>query len=442
MDLCVIGTGYVGLVAGTCLAETGNTVVCVDVDEQKIQALRAGVVPIFEPGLEELVKKNLSEERLSFTTDLPLGVRSCEICFVAVGTPEDGNGGADLRAVLDVAGSIGKSMDGYRLIVIKSTVPVGTCKRVEEVVSGVAAYPFDVASNPEFTKEGAAVDDFMRPDRIVIGASTEKAFRLLEELYAPFVRTDNPILKMDSSSAEMAKYASNAMLACRISFVNELSRLCESVGADMAEVRKVMSHDSRIGHHFLFPGAGYGGSCFPKDVRALVRRGDEAGVELRLMKAIDVVNTEQKKILLRKIVSHFGQDLRGRVFAIWGLSFKPRTDDMREAPSLTIIDGLLEAGAGVHAYDPEAMEEAKRRYGDSIRLGKSHYEVLRGADALVLITEWNVFRRPELAAMKRLLNRPVIFDGRNLYDPEVMKREGFVYYCIGRAHVGEGVAPV
>jgi UDPglucose 6-dehydrogenase len=421
------------------LSETGNNVVCVDVDEEKIRSLKDGLVPMFEPGLEELVKKNLSEDRLSFTTDLFEGVRSSEVCFIAVGTPEGVDGSADLKTVLAVAEGIGKCMDGYRLIVIKSTVPVGTSHRVAEAIRGLTSHPFDVASNPEFTKEGAAVDDFMKPDRIVVGASSQRALNLMEELYAPFVRTDNPILVMDPESAEMSKYASNALLACKISFINEISTLCERVGADIAQVRRVMGYDTRIGHHFLFPGVGYGGSCFPKDVRALIRSAAGVGLESRLVRAIEEVNARQKKILLEKVFDHFGQELKGKVFAVWGLSFKPRTDDMREAPSLTIIDGLLSAGASVRAYDPQAMEEAKRRYGTSIRFHKTNYEALEGADALVLITEWSVFRRPDFARVKRLLKQPVIFDGRNVYDPEGMEEKGFVYYCIGRRQVHGGL---
>jgi UDPglucose 6-dehydrogenase len=437
MKICVIGTGYVGLVAGTCFAECGNDVIGVDIDERKLDLLREGKSPIYEPGLEELLRRNQKEGRLSFTKDLDAAVRRSLVCFIAVGTPEKSDGRADLRYVLEVATSIGRAMDGYRIIVNKSTVPVGTADRVRQALAGVTSHPFDVVSNPEFLKEGAAIEDFMKPDRVVIGCDSERAIDLMHELYAPFVRTENRVLVMDNRSAEMTKYAANALLAARISFMNEVANLCERVGADVNLVRRGVGNDRRIGQHFLFPGIGYGGSCFPKDVQAMIRTAEEYGLDSALLRAVDAVNDRQKHVLVHKVKARFGQSLKGKTFAIWGLSFKPRTDDMREAPSLTIIEGLLAAGAKVQAHDPEALSEARRLFGDRITYCATNYEALESADALLILTEWNEFRRPDFVRMKQLLREPVIFDGRNLYEPEDMRELGFVYSSIGRKTPGE-----
>jgi len=448
MNICVIGTGYVGLVAGTCFAESGNDVICVDIDAKKVECLNRGDVPIYEPGLEELIKRNREDGRLRFTTDLPMAVKEVLICFIAVGTPPGEDGSADLKYVLDVAKAIGASMDGYRVIVDKSTVPVGTADKVAAAIRSELRkrgvnYEFDVVSNPEFLKEGAAIDDFMKPDRVVIGVNGSKAAEIMEELYSPFVRTNKPILIMDVKSAEMTKYAANAMLATKISFINEIANLCELVGADVANVRRGIGSDSRIGFEFLFPGVGYGGSCFPKDVQAIIRTGSEYGYDLKILKAVETANYKQKEVLVDKILRHFGRSgatspqltdkpLEGRTIGVWGLSFKPRTDDMREAPSITIISRLIDAGAKVKAHDPEAMEEARKVFGDRIEYMKDNYEVVRDADALAVITEWNEFRRPNFEKMKRLMKEPVIFDGRNIYEPKEMKEHGFKYYGIGR----------
>jgi UDPglucose 6-dehydrogenase len=435
MRLCVVGTGYVGLVAGTCFAESGNDVVCVDNVAAKIEALCAGKVPIYEPGLEELIRRNVEESRLAFTTDLADGVRKSQVVFIAVGTPSDDDGSADLRAVLSVAGEIGRAMDGYRVIVTKSTVPIGTFERVRTEVARATKHPFDVVSNPEFMKEGAAIDDMMKPDRVVIGATSARAIEIMRELYDPFVRTGNPILVMDNASAEMTKYAANALLATRISFMNEIANLCERVGADVDQVRRGIGYDRRIGHHFLFPGVGYGGSCFPKDVKAVIHSARQQGMEFPLLNAVEDVNAAQKLRLVEKVTAEFGDDLRGRRFAVWGLAFKPRTDDMREAPSITIVEGLLARGAEVAAHDPEALGEARKRFGDRVTYHRVNYDTLRDADALLIVTEWNEFRRPDFARMKRLLRTPVIFDGRNLYEPEIMREHGFTYFPIGRGAV-------
>jgi UDPglucose 6-dehydrogenase len=432
MRVCVVGTGYVGLVAGTCFAECGNDVVCVDVDDRKLALLREGKSPIYEPGLEELLRRNQKEGRLTFSNDLAAAVKRSLFCFIAVGTPEGADGSADLSAVLGVAAEIGRAMDGYRIVVNKSTVPVGTADRVRQALAAVTGHPFDVVSNPEFLKEGAAIEDFMKPDRVVIGSDSEKAIELMQELYAPFVRTENPILVMDNRSAEMTKYAANALLATRISFMNEVANLCERVGADVNLVRRGVGSDRRIGQHFLFPGVGYGGSCFPKDVQAMIHTAEEYGLDSAMLRAVDAVNDRQKHVLVHKVKARFGDNLRGRTFAIWGLSFKPRTDDMREAPSLTVVEGLLKAGAQVQVHDPEALAEARRHFGDRVSYHAINYEALSGADALLILTEWNEFRRPDFARMKRLLKRPVIFDGRNLYEPDVMRENGFTYFPIGR----------
>jgi UDPglucose 6-dehydrogenase len=435
VKLCVVGTGYVGLVAGTCFAESGNDVVCVDIDEKKIAELADGHIPIYEPGLEELIRRNTGEGRLTFTTDLTDAVRRSLICFLAVGTPPGADGSADVSAVLAVARAIGTAMDGYRVIVAKSTVPVGTSDQIRDAVASVTSHPFDIVSNPEFLKEGAALEDFMKPDRVVIGSSGHRATELMKELYAPLVRTENPIIVMDNHSAEMTKYAANALLATRISFVNEVANLCERVGADVNSVRRGVGSDRRIGHHFLFPGVGYGGSCFPKDVQAFVRTADEHGLRFSLLRAVEEVNERQKRVLVDKVVGHFGADLAGRCFAVWGLAFKPRTDDMREAPAIPIIEGLLERGARVQAHDPEAMQAARPFFGDRISYHRHNYEALDGADALLVVTEWAEFRRPDFQRMKDLLRAPVVFDGRNIYDPHVMRELGFTYHSIGQAAV-------
>ena len=435
MKLCVIGTGYVGLVAGTCFAEGGNDVVCVDNVVDKIEALRRGEVPIYEPGLGELIRRNVSEGRLSFSTDLADAVRRSVVCFIAVGTPSGDDGSADLNAVMAVARDIGRAMDGYRVVVAKSTVPVGSSARIREAVASTSKHPFDVVSNPEFLKEGAAIDDFMKPDRVVIGSTSARAIEIMRELYEPFVRTGNPILAMDNASAEMTKYAANALLATRISFMNEIANLCERVSADVDQVRRGISYDRRIGHHFLFPGVGYGGSCFPKDVKAIIRTAHEQGMAFPVLAAVEQVNEEQKRRLVDKAVSHFGKKLDGRRFAVWGLAFKPRTDDMREAPSITVVEGLLSRGATVAVHDPEALGEARKHFADRVSYHRVNYEALKDADALLIVTEWNEFRRPDFPRMKKLLRQPVIFDGRNLYEPEVMREHGFTYFPIGRASV-------
>jgi len=440
VKLCVIGTGYVGLVAGTCFAEGGNDVMCVDIDAAKIAALQKSVVPIYEPGLEELIRRNINERRLTFTTDLAAAVKASEMCFIAVGTPESHDGSADLRAVLAVAGSIAAAMDGYRVIVCKSTVPVGTADKVRAAVRAKTQHDFDVISNPEFLKEGAAVEDFMKPDRVVIGGDSERAIEMMRALYSPFVRTENPILAMDNRSAEMTKYAANAFLATRISFVNEIANLCERVGADVAEVRRGIGSDRRIGHHFLFPGVGYGGSCFPKDVQAIIRTAHENGLQFPLLNAVEEVNETQKRLLVEKVVRRFGEKLDGRRFAIWGLAFKPRTDDMREAPAIVIIDELLKRGAAIEAHDPEALNEARRVFGDRVNYHRLNYDALQGVDALLIVTDWNEFRRPDFPRMRSLMKAAVIFDGRNLYEGDVMRQHGFVYFPIGRAAV-EGDVP-
>lgn len=433
MNLAVIGTGYVGLVAGTCFAESGNDVTCVDIVAEKIAALKAGKVPIYEPGLEELVQRNLQEQRLSFTTDLPAAVKQASIIFIAVGTPQGPDGRADIEQVLATARGVAAAMNGYKILVNKSTAPVGTAEQIKNVVAGIAKHPFAVVSNPEFLKEGAAVDDFMKPDRVVLGSDDSAAIEQLKELYEPFVRTGNPILVMDARSAEMSKYAANAMLATKISFINEVASLCEKLGADVNEVRRAIGLDRRIGPHFIFPGVGYGGSCFPKDIRASIAMG-EPELEMSLLRAVETVNERQKSLLVEKVRRHFGPDLSGRTFALWGLSFKPRTDDMRDAPSIVVVESLLKSGASIQAHDPEAMEEAKKIFGDRVRYYKRNYDALAGADALLVVTEWNEFRRPNFATIKQLLKQPVIFDGRNIYDPDDLRNSGFVYFSVGRRH--------
>ena len=432
MRVAVIGSGYVGLVAGTCFADSGNDVVCVDIDEKKIVGLKAGIVPIYEPGLDELIERNAKAGRLSFTTDLASAVRQSEIVFIAVGTPEGETGEADLQYVLAAARSIGKAIERYTVIVDKSTVPVGTADLVRMEIASVTTVEFDVVSNPEFLKEGAAIDDFVKPDRVVIGTESERARELMGELYAPFCRQRDRILFMDTRSAEMTKYAANAMLATRISFMNEIARLCERVGADVEAVRMGVGTDSRIGLPFLYPGTGWGGSCFPKDVKALYTMGRENGLDFSLLRAVSQVNDEQKRTLLSKATRHFGNNLDGKTFGVWGLAFKPKTDDMREAPSIVLIEGLLGKGAKVVAHDPVAHETARRVFGDRIGYADTPYGAVEGVDALFVVTEWNEFRRPDFDRMHALMKAPVIFDGRNMFTPKKMRERGFTYYGIGR----------
>ena len=434
----MVGTGYVGLVAGACLAETGNDVVCADIDADKIAGLSRGEVPIYEPGLGSLVRRNLEQERLRFTTDVGEAVREAYVIFIAVGTPPDEDGSADLQHVLDVARTIGQAMDGERVVITKSTVPVGTARKVREAIEAETDHVVHVCSNPEFLKEGAAVNDFMYPDRVVIGVDHPTAERVLRELYAPFTRREHNFLVMDVPSAEITKYAANAMLATRISFMNAVARLCEETGADVDAVRLGVGSDERIGSAFLFPGVGYGGSCFPKDVKALARTMRELGTPAEILEAVESVNESQKRLLWQRIVRRFGEDLSGRRFAVWGLAFKPRTDDMREAPSLVTIEALLARGAEIVAHDPEAMDEARRILGDRIAYRELPYDALHGADALVIHTEWQPFRHPDLARMRAALVTPVIFDGRNLYRTAQMAEAGFEYHSIGRALVGGG----
>lgn len=431
MNIAMIGTGYVGLVTGSCFAETGNDVVCVDIDEAKIAQLRRGRVPFYELGLEELIQRNTREGRLSFSTDLAEAVRRAESIFIAVGTPQVSAGGADLTQVFAVAESIAGAMNGAKIVVTKSTVPVGTAARVREIIEARTEHPVAVVSNPEFLKEGSAVEDFMKPDRVVLGGEDAASLELLGRLYEPFVRTGKPIIRTDPHSAEMSKYAANAILATKISFINETARLCEKEGADIEQVRRIVGLDHRIGPHFIYPGIGFGGSCLPKDIRAMVAMGGDE-LEMPLLRAVDRVNETQKGLLLDKVRRHFDGALADRTLAVWGLAFKARTDDMRESPAVRVIDGLLDAGACVRAFDPEAMDEARRRYGDRIACGDNNYEVTDGADAVLVLTEWNEFRSPDFPRLKTLLRQPVLFDGRNLYDPVVMRRHGFIYYSIGR----------
>jgi len=431
MKIAVVGTGYVGLVVGACLAETGNDVVCADKDVAKIAMLEAGGMPIYEPGLEELVRRSHAEERLRFTTDLPAAVRASEIVFIAVGTPQGEDGAADLQHVLGVARDIGRAINKYTVVVDKSTVPVGTAKRVQAAIAKETSQPFSVVSNPEFLKQGAAIDDFMKPDRVVIGTDDERSAELMKDLYAPFIRTGAPIMLMDTASAELSKYAANSILATRISFMNEIANVCELVGADVDQVRKAIGSDRRIGSSFLFPGVGYGGSCFPKDVKALLKSSSDAGYDFGILRAVELVNERQKLRLVAKMERYFGK-LADRTLAVWGLAFKPRTDDMREAPSVPIVEYLLSHGAAVRAYDPEAAPTARRIFGDRVTFCDKSYEALDRADALVIVTEWNEFREPDFRKMIQLLKSPVVFDGRNLYSPAHMKSLGFTYFSIGR----------
>jgi UDPglucose 6-dehydrogenase len=436
MKISIVGTGYVGLVTGACFAEVGIDVTCIDIDEQKIEGLKKGVIPIFEPGLDDLVHRNVEKGRLHFSTELASMLDGVDVIFSAVGTPPDEDGSADLKHVLDVAREVGKNMTDYILIVTKSTVPVGTAAKVKQAINeeldkrGVTI-PFDVASNPEFLKEGAAIEDFLKPDRIVIGVESENAQAILSRLYKPFTLNGHPIIVMDVPSAEMTKYAANAMLATKISFMNDIANLCEIMGANVELVRKGIGSDSRIGKKFIYPGIGYGGSCFPKDVKALIKTADNNGYNLRVLKAVEEVNILQKSVLFEKLQRYFDGQIEGKKIAIWGLSFKPQTDDMREAPSLVIIDKLIEAGAEVIAYDPVAMEEAERRIGDKITYAKDQYEALIDADALLLVTEWREFRFPNLPVMKKLMTKPLIFDGRNIFDAVELRNQGFEYFGIG-----------
>jgi UDPglucose 6-dehydrogenase len=448
MNIAVVGSGYVGLVAGACFAESGNDVICVDIDERKISSLKRGEIPIYEPGLEELVKRNFKEGRLTFTTSLADGVQRSDVIFIAVGTPQDEDGSADLTHVLAVARGIGEAMNlpvlgsaksGVpKIIVDKSTVPVGTAALVAKTVREVTKQPFEVVSNPEFLKEGAAIDDFLKPDRVVVGVPSENAGKIMKDLYAPFVRTNNPILVMDVASAEMTKYAANAMLATRISFMNEISSLCERYGADVDQVRIGIGTDSRIGMPFLFPGIGYGGSCFPKDVQALIHMGKSAGLPMTISTSVEEVNDRQKGTLIPKIISHFGKDrIAGMTFAVWGLAFKPKTDDTREAPALVVLEELIKLGAKVQAFDPVANHTFEERFGKNpaVRYVETNYEALQGADALIVCTEWSEFRRPNFTKIKQALKSPVIFDGRNIFSRDEVRTAGFTYYSIGRGAV-------
>ncbi len=436
MKIAVVGTGYVGLVLGSCLAENGNTVACVDKDASKVATLTAGKMTIYEPGLEEIVRRNVAEDRLTFTSDLPSSVRDSQIVFIAVGTPQGEDGSADLSHVLDVARAVGRAINKYTVIVDKSTVPVGTAAKVKATIAKETSQPFSVVSNPEFLKQGAAVEDFMKPDRVVVGVEPGdvRAAALMRELYAPFTRTGAPVMMTDPASAELCKYAANSILATRISFMNEIANVCELVGANVDDVRRAIGSDRRIGMSFLFPGVGYGGSCFPKDTQAMLKSAEDRGYDFKILRAVEAVNARQKLRLVEKIVAHFGgeKNVAGKTIALWGLAFKPKTDDMREAPAITIIEQLLAMGAKIRAYDPEAIETARCLFGDRITLCDKTYDALEGADALAVVTEWNTFREPDFDRMRGLLKSPVVFDGRNVYSPEQMRALGFTYFSIGR----------
>ncbi len=432
MKISVIGTGYVGLVTGTCFAETGNHVICVDIDAAKVTRMQAGEIPIYEPGLETLFHRNIKQGNLEFTTDLKTAVEQTDIVFLALPTPPNEDGSADLKYVLQVADDLGHIINGYKIIIDKSTVPVGTADLVRARIAANCKHQFDVVSNPEFLREGMAVEDFMKPERVVIGTESEKAQDMLNRLYAPFVRQGNPIIFMDERSAELTKYAANAFLATKITFMNEIANLCERLGADVDMVRKGIGSDSRIGKRFLFPGVGYGGSCFPKDVKALNQMANSAGYDFRVLQSVMEVNDNQRIILLEKIIHQFGSDLHGKTFALWGLAFKPNTDDIREAPALYLIETLLERGAKIQAFDPEAMPNVKKEIGDSITYGNNQYEVLHNADALIIVTEWSVFRTPDFELMQRSMKNKMIFDGRNLFELEELREQGFYYESIGR----------
>jgi UDPglucose 6-dehydrogenase len=432
MNISVVGTGYVGLVTGTCFAEMGNHVTCVDIDSEKVKKLKAGVVPIYEPHLDALFERNIKQGRLTFTTSLAEGIKNAKVIFLALPTPPGEDGSADLSYVLGVAKELGKLIKDYVIIVNKSTVPVGTAEKVRDAISKSSKAEFDVVSNPEFLREGFAVDDFMKPDRVVVGTSSEKAKQIMGELYAPFVRQGNPVYFMDERSSELTKYAANSFLATKISFMNEIANLCEKVGANVDSVRMGIGSDDRIGKRFLFAGIGYGGSCFPKDVQALAKTSEENKYEFRILKSVMDVNKRQRTLFISKIKSYFKNDLKGKKFALWGLAFKPDTDDIREAPALSIIEELLKSGASVSAFDPEAAENVRKIIGKKISYAKDEYEALKDVDALIIATEWTLFRTPEFEQMKKLMKQPVIFDGRNLYDPNAMKKMGFYYNSIGR----------
>ena len=432
MNIAVIGTGYVGLVVGSCFAESGNEVCCVDNDAAKVERLKKGVIPIYEPGLPEIIERNVREERLTFTTDLDAAVKKSFVIFVAVGTPPLPSGAADLTAVFNVAGAIGRAMDRYKVIVVKSTVPVGTNEKIREILKKETTQPFDLVSNPEFLKQGAAVEDFMKPDRVIVGADDVRPAEILRELYAPFVRTGSPVLMVDTRTAEMLKYAANSFLAARISFMNEIANLCEEVGANVDQIRKGLATDARIGPAFLFPGVGFGGSCFPKDIRALIDTGRQHQYEMKILEAVDSVNRNQASRFVEKVRRHFAGDLRDKRIGVWGLAFKPRTNDMRDAPAIKIIEDLLAEGAAVAAYDPEAMDVAKGLFGNRVQLASSNYGCVEGADALLIVTEWQAFRNPNFDRMKSTMRQPVIFDGRNIYDPAHLRQLGFTYYSVGR----------
>ncbi len=435
MKISVIGTGYVGLVTGTCLAETGNEVICVDVDKAKVEKMRNGEVPIYEPHLDVLFERNIKANRLKFTTSLEEGLAHGDIIFLALPTPEDEDGSADLSYVLNVSEEIGKNIREYKVIVDKSTVPVGTAEKVYAVIAENAPCEFDVVSNPEFLREGFAVDDFMKPERIIVGSSSERATALMKKLYSPFVRSGNPIIVMDEKSAELTKYAANSFLATKITFMNEIANYCEKVGADVDMVRAGMGTDSRIGKRFLFPGIGYGGSCFPKDVKALKKAGKNENYDFKILKSVIEINSAQKTILLPKIENYFKNGLKGRTIAVWGLAFKPETDDIREAPAIDMMEGLLDKGAKLQVFDPEAMPNIKKRFGDKLHYSESMYAALEGADALLICTEWSIFRTPDYGRLKQLLKNPVVFDGRNLYNVNDMEAEGFTYVSVGRKAV-------
>ena len=437
MKITIVGTGYVGLVSGTCFAETGINVTCVDIDKKKIENLKEGILPIWEPGLQDMVNRNMEKEKLSFSHSLKDSLEGVDVVFSAVGTPPDEDGSADLQYVLEVAREVGRTMSDYLVMVTKSTVPIGTAEKVrtaiqEELEKRGLDISFDVASNPEFLKEGNAIDDFLKPDRIVVGVDSEKAAKVMKKLYKSFLLNNHPVLIMDIPSAEMTKYAANSMLATKISFMNDIANLCEIVGADAQNVRLGIGSDSRIGNKFLYPGVGYGGSCFPKDVKALIKTADKNGYSLEILKAVENVNTRQKSVLYNKVAKYFNNDLEGKTFALWGLAFKPNTDDMREAPSLVFIKKILERGGKIHAYDPVATEEAKRRLKDSIEYSKDMYDALIDADALIIVTEWSEFRMPNFKVMRKLLKNDVIFDGRNIYDPDEMIENNWAYHAIGR----------
>lgn len=433
MHISVVGSGYVGLVAAACFAEMGNDVICIDKDNKKIEDLKNGIVPIYEPGLGRIIEHNTSENRLEFTTDIDYSVKNSRIIFIAVGTPQDEDGSADLQHVLAVASEIGRAMDGPKIVVNKSTVPVGTAELVASEIRKYTDHKVDVVSNPEFLKEGSAIDDFMKPDRVVIGTDNPDVGEVMRELYSPFVRTNNPIYIMSIRSAELTKYIANCLLATRISFMNEVANLCDIINADVKDIRIGIGSDRRIGPSFLFPGVGYGGSCFPKDVRALVATARENKFDMRILNSVISVNSDQKHILVKKIVGHFGEDLNGLKFGVWGLAFKPNTDDMREASSLVIIEDLLQRGASVQVFDPEAMENTKNILGKKIGFSDSNYEAVKEADALLLVTEWTEFREPDFQRIKELMKQPVVFDGRNIFNPDKLKKQGFVYYGIGRS---------